>query len=291
MKAIISAPAKINLTLDILDKRSDGYHNVKMIMQSVGLCDTVTLTENNSSKITVECTDSRVPCDDSNIVCKTAKAFYSATGMSCSGLHIEIDKKIPVEAGLAGGSADGAAVLVGLNKMYGCPLNEYQLEQTGASIGSDIPFCICGGTVLAEGTGTVLTKLNDMPVCFILIVKPPVGVSTAKAYKAADERSFIPESSTDKMIPLIGNFKSIADNLHNDFESVVFIDDIEKIKHSMLEGGALGACMSGSGPSVYGIFDDALKAASCSDILKEIYREVYLTEPLKFGCSVVSLSE
>lgn len=287
MKTIISAPAKINLTLDILDKRSDNYHNVKMIMQSVNLCDIVTLTENNSGEITVDCTDSRIPADGSNIVCKAAKAFYAKIDEICRGLHISIEKNIPVEAGLAGGSADGAAVLVGLNMLFGCPFEESVLEEIGAAVGADVPFCIGGGTALAEGTGTELTKLDDLARCFILLVKPPVGISTALAYKQADERTFIPECSTDKLLPLPEDITEIADKLHNDFESVVTVDCIEEIKQSMLDGGALGACMSGSGPSVYGIFDDALKAASCADILKTDYAEVFLTEPLKHGCKVI----
>lgn len=287
MKTIISAPAKINLTLDILDKRTDNYHNVKMIMQSVNLCDIVTLTENDSGKITVDCTDSRIPADGSNIVVKAAKAFYAKIDEVCRGLHISIEKNIPVEAGLAGGSADGAAVLVGLNMLFGCPYEESVLLEIGSAVGADVPFCICGGTALAERTGTKLTKLDDLARCFILIVKPPVGVSTALAYKQADERTFIPECSTDRLLPLPIDITEVAGKLHNDFESVVSVDCIDKIKQSMLDGGALGACMSGSGPSVYGIFDDALKAASCADILKTDYAEVFLTEPLKHGCKVI----
>lgn len=289
MKVIVSAPAKINLTLDILDKRSDGFHNVKMIMQSVDLCDVITISENLSGKVTVESTNSKVPTDESNAVCKATAAFYAKIEEKCKGLHIFIEKHIPVSAGLAGGSTDGAAVLVGLNKIYGSPFTDYELEQLGASIGSDVPFCVRGGTALAQGTGTVLTQLGGIPQCSILLIKPPVDISTALAYKQADERGFVQNSSTDKILLHLNDIGAIGKCLHNDFEDVINVECIDLIKKTMFEGGALGACMSGSGPSVYGIFDSFLKSKECSFKLKNGFGKTFLVKPIDHGCTVINL--
>lgn len=280
----IYAPAKINLTLDILGRRSDGYHDVKMIMQTVSLFDKVTLTLNDSKELTVECTNPNIPCDGSNIVCKAARCFYSALGEDCGGLHIFIEKNIPSEAGLAGGSTDGAAVFTGLNKMYGEPFSLEKLEALSAKIGADVPFCLRGGTALAEGIGTKLTSLDDIPNCCILLVKPQTGISTAAAYKAADSRVSIPESATDKMLPFLNDISKIAENLRNDFEEVVFNGETAKLKNDILAcDGALGACMSGSGSTVFGIFDDRLKAAKAEEYFKSIYNDVFLTRPISHG--------
>lgn len=290
MRVIVSSCAKINLTLDILDKRQDGYHNIKTIMQSVDLCDTVYLTQNSSKRITVDCTNPKVPCDESNIVCKAARAFYKRLGRTCDGLHISIKKRIPTEAGLAGGSADGAAVLVGLNRgIFAEPFTSGELEQIGAEVGADVPFCIRGGTALAQGTGTTLTSLEDIPECYIVLVKPPVGVSTAKAYSAADSRAFIPDSSTDKMLPLLCDLKSIGKGLHNDFEEALSNDELLALKSDILKcDGSLGACMSGSGSTVFGIFEDKSSAESCAEIFKEKFTDVFVTTPIPFGSFVVS---
>ncbi len=284
MKIKISAPAKINLTLDILGKRPDNYHNVKMIMQAVSLYDYVTLEQTASGRITLECSDSAIPCDESNIAYKTADAFFERSGIQNGGLHIFIEKNIPSQAGLAGGSADGAAVLAGLNLMYNSPLSEDELKEAGSSVGADIPFCIIGGTALAKGTGTTLTRLEPMPECRIVLVKPPVGISTAAAYKAADSRDFIPESSSDIMLPLLGNIYGIAENLHNDFESVAEVRCIGEIKRAMLECGALGACMSGSGTAVFGIFDNEAAQSKCIEMLKSEYEAVFAVCPVNHGC-------
>lgn len=280
MKITISSPAKINLTLDILDKREDGYHNIKTIMQSVDLYDIVTLTQNSSGKITVDCTAPKIPCDDSNIVCKAAKAFYKSFNKECKGLHIFIDKKIPTEAGLAGGSTDGAAVLMGLNKIFGEPFSAVELEQIGAEVGADVPFCVRGGTVLAEGTGTTLTTLENIPECYFVLVKPPIGISTAEAYGATDKRKVIPESSTDKILPYLNDTEKIGRLLHNDFEEALANDELFSLKNNILScNGALGACMSGSGSTVFGIFADKYKANECAEIFKKKYNDVFVVKP------------
>lgn len=284
----VRAAAKVNLTLDILGKRDDGYHSIKTIMQSVGLYDYVTLTVNDSGKITVSCNHPEVPCDESNIVCRCAKAFFDRLSISCGGLHIDINKNIPTQAGLAGGSADGAAVIVGLNEMYGCPISQQELEVLGGTVGADISFCIHGGTVLCEGTGTTLTPLDSIPDCFFLLVKPPIGISTAQAYGAVDSRVGVPESATDKMLDALDDVKKIGSYLRNDFEETLNITEILNIKNELAASdGALGACMSGSGSTVFAIFDSKVKATACAEIFKKRYAETYVVEKANIGTKIL----
>lgn len=284
----IRAAAKVNLTLDITGKRADGYHDIRTIMQSVGLFDTVTLSENSSGEITVSCNHPGVPCDDRNIVFKCAKAFYEKLGLSVGGLHIDIEKNIPTQAGLAGGSADGAAALAGLNALCGRPFSEEELEDLGGTVGADIPFCIHGGTVLCEGTGTALTPLENIPDCYFVLVKPPVGISTAQAYSAVDSRVSVPEPATDKLLPNLYDINKIGELLRNDFEDTLNISEIMEIKSEIAKAdGSLGACMSGSGSTVFGIFADREKAAECAKAFATRYDEVFVAENVKFGTKIL----
>lgn len=287
MELKIKAYAKINLTLDITGKRSDGYHEVKMIMQSVSLFDIVTLSGNSSGNITVSCSHPDVPCDERNIVVKCARLFFERYGKSCKGLHIDIDKNIPTQAGLAGGSADGAAVLAGLNRMYGEPFNLSELEEIGSRVGSDIPFCVRGGTVLAEGTGTELTNLKSMPMCHIVLVKPPVGISTAQAYGAVDSREFVPECATDKMLDVLDDIEEIGKNLRNDFEDTLDIEELLNLKKELSEAdSSLGGCMTGSGSTVFGIFSHREKAVKCAGSFNGRYSDVFVAEPTDCGTEI-----
>ena len=287
-KIKIRAAAKVNLTLDITGKRADGYHDIRTVMQSVGLFDTVTLTENSSGEITISCNNPEVPCDERNIVYKCAKAFYKKLGKECSGVHIDIEKNIPTQAGLAGGSADGAAVAVGLNELCGRPFSNDTLEELGGTVGADIPFCIRGGTVLCEGTGTTMTTLENIPDCCFVLVKPPVGISTAQAYNAVDSRTFAPEPATDKMLDVLNDVSKIGFNLRNDFEDTLNISELLKIKKELADiDGSLGACMSGSGSTVFGIFEDRAKAAACAEIFKDRYAEVFTAEKVNFGTEIL----
>lgn len=273
----VKAAAKVNLTLDITGKRHDGYHNIRSVMQSVGLYDTITITKNSSSCITVKCGYSGVPNDERNIVCKCAKAFFEHTGIACEGLHIKIEKNIPTQAGLGGGSADGAAVLKGLNEMYGKPCSGEELESIGAKAGADIPFCIRGGTVLCEGTGTTLKSLSDIPDCCFVLVKPPVGISTAQAYAAVDSRSDTPTPSTDKMISSLNSLEAIGRCLANDFEDTLNIDEINEIKRKLAAcKGAFGACMSGSGSTVFAVFGNMTDAENAAQMFAVEYNDVFV---------------
>lgn len=284
-----TAPAKINLTLDILGKRPDGYHDVAMLMQSVSLADTVELTLTDAEDIAISCSDPSIPCDNRNIVYKCADIFFKETGIKNTGVSFYIEKVIPSEAGLAGGSADGAATLRLLNIAFDAHLTDKELCELGAKAGADIPFCIVGGTKLATGTGTTLHKVRSMPKCHIVIVKPEISVSTKEAYALADSRTGIKFNYTDfcKQLLYGGDLAGISSALHNDFEEVLNLQEINEVKKIMYNGKALGAAMSGSGSAVFAIFRNERKAQKCVDKLKETYAKVFLTVPVSTGASVV----
>ena len=287
----VKAPAKINLTLDILGKRPDGYHDVAMVMQSVSLCDTVEVdwADGEGDKVTVSCPAyPDVPVDDSNIACKAARAFFAQTGETPRPLSVRIDKVIPTQAGLAGGSADGAAVVLALNQLAQTHLTMKEMAEICARFGSDVPFCLLGGTMLATGTGTKLSKLPAMPDCHIVICKPDISVSTAEAYARCDSRPPKGFSYTDELVKRLyaRDIRGLASTLYNEFEQVMQLGEISDIKRDIRAAGAIGASMSGSGSAVYGIFLSERKAQSCVDSLRGKYERVFLTKPLKVGCSV-----
>ena len=251
MKLTVNAPAKINLFLDIVGRLDNGYHSLFMIMQAVGLADTVAV-EAAESGIELSCSEPRLPYGEKNIAYKAAKAFFEATGIK-GGVRLHIDKRIPFEAGLAGGSADAAATLVGLNELYGLPLGERELCEIGLRVGSDVPFCIVGGTCLSQNTGGVLSYLKPLKQCSIVISKPVKGVSTAEAYSAADS---------------------------------VYLYHPDSMRIMREEGAAL-AQMSGSGPSVFALFEDEAAAARCAERLRPICPQTYVTYPLERGAAVI----
>lgn len=295
MRITAKAPAKINITLDILSRRADGYHDVDMLMQAVSLYDEVTVTANPQDsaqgEITVTCNKEGVPCDSSNIVYKCAKAFFEYTGKTHGDMTIHIEKTIPFGAGLAGGSADGAAVIVILNRMYDTKLKEDELCRIGEKVGADIPFCIVGGTRRATETGTTLQKLPKLPNCYVLICKPEVSISTAKAYALADSRTGAKFSYTDLAVKALysGSIRNVSDFLHNDFEEVLSLDIINSIKSVMLKGKAQGSAMSGSGSAVFGLFLTERKANKCADILRETYEDVFVAEPCRTGVVITDI--
>lgn len=283
------APAKINLTLDILGKRPDGYHNVAMLMQSVSLCDTVELSLTDTEQVVITCTDSHIPCDESNIVYKAAEAFFKKTEVKRAGVAFNIQKEIPCQAGLAGGSADAAAALRLLNLAFNTGLSDKELCEIGAKVGADVPFCILGGTKLATETGTTLYKVRALPKCFVVIVKPDASVSTKDAYALADSRKGERFKYTDFVKTLLysGDLSGICSALHNDFEEVLNLDFVNDIKSVMYKCKALGAAMSGSGSAVFGIFSNQRKAQKCVEKLNESYRRVYLVQPTARGAEVL----
>ncbi len=274
----INAPAKINLVLDVLNRRPDGYHNVKMVMQSLALCDVVTV-ELGGSGITISSNSGVVPCDDTNIAYKAAKMMLDKAKTDM-GVHIDIQKNIPVAAGLAGGSTDGAAVLLALNSMLGLGLSKQKLMEIGGKFGADVPYCVIAGTALAEGTGTELKELCSYGSHTVLLVKPDIAVSTPWVYKNLN-LSDVSHPDVDKFVECIKNkqYTQSYEYMGNVLESVTIKEYpvIDQIKSKMYSLGALVSLMSGSGPTVFGIFENEAKAQLAAEIFKKDFKEVIVT--------------
>lgn len=281
-RAMAHSYAKINLTLDVLGKRPDGYHDVEMIMQTVSLYDLV-LVDKTESGITVSTNLRFLPTNNKNIAYKAAEAFFEYTNIN-GGCKIMIHKNIPVAAGLAGGSGNGAAVLCALDKLYNTNLTYDELRNIGLSLGADVPYCMLGGTALASGIGETLKPLKPLPKLTVLLVKPPISISTGAIYEAIDSKELTYRPDTSKMIDAIniGDMYAIANNLSNVMGSVTenMHPIIKGIKKKMLLNGALGAEMSGSGPTVFGIFPDYETAKKSHDSFYYQFREVYLVSTI-----------
>lgn len=296
----MKAPAKINLILDIVGKRDDGYHNLRSVMQTISIFDYVTLTVSDNKtdedfpNITIKCSKPNIPTDKRNIAYKVCESFLKLLGnVTFSNIEIDIKKNIPSGAGLAGGSADGAAVLVGLNKLCGERFSVNELCKIGASIGADIPFCIVGGTTLCEGIGEKLTPLTPLPDCKILVVKPKVSISTSLSYKRFDELENPKLSDFDRFIKAIENGDSaeISKTLSNSLEEVAGEDVIDKIKSVMIKSGALGSIMTGSGSAVFGIFEDEKTAEKCAEKFYGLYEFCQMCHQIESGISVTSKTD
>lgn len=285
----VLAPAKINFTLDITGRLENGYHTVDMVMQSVNLCDVVTVEK--SQELTLTCNKDYIPCDSSNTAYKAVRLFEELTGTACN-VSVNIEKHIPAQAGLAGGSTDGAAVLVALNKLYNKGLSDSQLAEFGGKIGADVPFCIYGGTMLATGIGTQLEKIKpnlDLQKYIILLCKPKINVSTPQAYKISDSRPFSSSVHSTAVINALisGDEAEFYKGLYNDFDSLLSLEPVQHIKEIMLKNGAHTSVMSGSGPTVYGIFTDNGLADKAYEILSKEYTDVYKASCCCGGCTVL----
>ena len=283
---IVNAAAKINLMLDVLGKTENGYHSLYMIMQSVGIYDTITVDKTNSGEITLSCSNNKLPCDDSNIAVKAAKAFFGNANCENTGVHIDIQKRIPFEAGLAGGSADAAAVILALDRIFGTNLTTKQLVKIGLLVGSDVPFCMQGGTMLALDVGGVLAPLPDLPDCFFVLAKPAQGISTAQAYAQFDTLSYCRHLDKEGMLRAVvdGDINSICSCMGNVFEQFVEVLERVEIKRIMRKHNSIGHCMSGSGPTVFGVFTNEEDAQSCASQLKESIKDVFVCKPVESGC-------
>ncbi len=267
MNAILSthtayAYAKINLSLDILGTLPNGYHEVRMIMQSLQLHDTITLTTNNTPGIIMTCSDPSLPVDERNLAYRAAVSFCEAYHIS-DGIALHLEKKIPVAAGLAGGSSDAAAVLRGLNEMYGCPATPKDLAELGVKLGADVPYCLMLGTALSEGIGERLTALPSAPACHCLLIKPAAGASTKQIYTEYDalvQTANIKHPDTDALLSALskGDYTALVSGLCNVLEPVTMglVPDIAVIKETLQALGADGVLMSGSGPTVFALFSD-----------------------------------
>lgn len=278
----LKAYAKINLALDVLRRRPDGYHEVKMIMQSVGMYDVLKIKKSGEKGIRLTSNAQYIPLDEGNLVYKAAKLLMDEFGIE-DGVDIYLEKFIPVAAGMAGGSTDCAAALVGINKIFGLGLSREELMTRGATLGADVPYCVLRGTALSEGIGEILTPLKPAPKCHVVIAKPTIGVSTKYVYEhlVLDENTHHPD--IDGMIDAINDndLTGVTDRMENVLETVTISEypQIENIKNIMKENGALNALMSGSGPTVFGIYDDKEKALDTIEILKsnKDVRRCYLT--------------
>lgn len=279
------AYAKINLSLDVLGRREDGYHDLKMVMQSVSLCDQVRMTLGETERLTLSTNLGFLPVDGKNIAVMAARAFARHTGVDLARLSIHIDKRIPVCAGTAGGSSDGAAVLRGLNRLYDTGLSLRQLAEIGEEVGSDVPYCVLGGTALAEGRGEVLTALTPLPACEIVMCKPGFPVSTPELYHAIDKVKIRCRPDTDGLLAALSrqDLRGVSQRMFNVFEQALPPKRrtvIEEIKNTMIQRGALGACMSGSGPTVFGLFQSEADANAAARKLRESFAETFVVRPV-----------
>lgn len=279
----LKAYGKINLALDVIRKRKDGYHDVKMIMQTVGIFDGIEMIKTNSNNIEVETNLFYLPTNENNIVYKAAKMLFDEFNIK-SGLHINLKKFIPVSAGMAGGSTDAASVMFGINRMYDLGLSIEQLMERGVKIGADVPYCLMRGTALSEGIGEKLTRLPDMVKCPVLIAKPPISVSTKFVYENLRLDKIKKHPDIEGMVKEIKgkNLEGIASKMENVLESVTVTEypQIQKIKDMMMENGAINSIMSGSGPTVFGLYESSETAYECKEIIKTsgLSKQVYVTE-------------
>jgi len=275
------AYAKINLILHIVGKRADGYHTLETIMQSISLHDDVSITlSSGQPAIRLLCNNPALPTDTTNLAYKAAALFYKTVSVPASNCEIYLKKRIPLAAGLAGGSADAAAVLHALNQLHQTALSQDELCRMGAQLGADIPYCICGGTALAQGIGDILSPLTSLPSCWIVLCKPDFSISTAEAYRAIDSRPRLSQTYTADMLRAISerNLENICQLLSNDMEKVAPQQrEITEIKTILKRNGASGALMSGSGPTVFGIFLTKTRAEEAAQILRTRWRDVFLT--------------
>ena len=280
---VIKANAKINLSLDVIGKRPDGYHELEMVMCEIPLFDVVKVKK--SDRIDIKCNLSYIPTDERNIAFKVTKAFFKYTGIN-GGAQIEIKKNIPVSAGLAGGSTDGAAVLKALNSLYEVSLTQEELEKIGDSVGKDIPFCIRGGVCLAKGTGDKLTSLPQFSDCSVVLVKPEkINVSTKDIFTRYDSEKSELHPYTKGIVDAIlkNDIKNMSRMMYNVLENVTagMYPVIEDIKNKFISDGAEGAVMSGSGPSVFAVFSDKGKAKKSYQDFIKIYPQTYFLDFFK----------
>ena len=266
----IKAMAKVNLGLDVLRRREDGYHEVKMVMQTVDLYDELTFKIEDGEGISITSDIGELPLNEDNLIYKAAMLLFEKNGKT-PGISVRLNKNIPIAAGMAGGSTDAAATLLALNQLLGLGLSKEELAEIGVKIGADVPYCIYGGTYLSEGIGEILTPLTDAPDCYIVIAKPPIGVSTKYVYENLHIETVTDHPDIDGMVEAIqeSDLSKVTDKMGNVLETVTIkkYPQIAQMKQCLLENGAENALMSGSGPTVFGIF---LKEETAQKALAEL---------------------
>lgn len=272
MKLTLRGNAKINLTLDVLHKRVDGFHEVEMIMQAIELADILSFEEKSGDDISIMANIPHLPCDHRNLAYQAASLLKDVCQVK-KGVHIFLEKNIPMSAGLAGGSTDAAGVLLGLNDLWNLGLSLGELETLGAKLGSDVPFCLRGGTMLATGRGEILTPLADLPPCYVVLAKPRIGVSTAWVYGKYRNHAELghPDTQGVQLALQKGDLLGVSKRLSNVLESVTITEypQIAKLKACMIEYGAMASLMSGSGPTVFGMVDNKEQAEYIADKLRK----------------------
>ena len=286
----LKSRAKINLSIDVLGKRQDGYHLVEMIMQTIDLYDLIEINEKDNDQITIKSTSDEIPLDCNNLVYKAANLIKKTFNIN-KGVEIHIKKNIPVAAGMAGGSSNAAAVLVGLNKLWNLNLSNQQLEKIGLKLGADVPFCINGGAVLASGIGEELTPIKGLTkdVC-ILVCKPDLFVSTKEVYECIDAKDIDKRPNNKFLIECLKNedTRQLAENMFNVLEGVTMDKHpvIQQIKDIMTNNRALGAMMSGSGPTVFGLYENREDAVKCKAILEKQFKQTFVVACEEKGVEV-----
>ena len=286
----LKSRAKINLSIDVLGKRQDGYHLVEMIMQTIDLYDLIEINEKDNDQITIKSTSDEIPLDCNNLVYKAANLIKKTFNIN-KGVEIHIKKNIPVAAGMAGGSSNAAAVLVGLNKLWNLNLSNQQLEKIGLKLGADVPFCINGGAFLASGIGEELTPIKGLTkdVC-ILVCKPDLFVSTKEVYECIDSKDIDKRPNNKFLIECLKNedTRQLAENMFNVLEGVTMDKHpvIQQIKDIMTNNRALGAMMSGSGPTVFGLYENREDAVKCKAILEKQFKQTFVVACEEKGVEV-----
>jgi len=276
--------AKVNLTLDVLGKRDDGYHDLQSVMQTISIRDDIEIDLGTGKPWKLSCTDESIPCNEKNLAWKAAQVYFDAIQKDPDGLEIRITKRIPSQAGLGGGSADAGAVLRALNKHYDNPLSIFALAELGAQVGSDVPFCTLCGTAMVEGRGERLRKLPDMPDCIFVVCKPDFSSSTPELYEKLDHSVIAkrPDNQAMESALLAGDLGRIAENICNVFDPIVTADHLELnyIKSIFNSYGSVAQQMTGSGSAVFGILPNFEYAAVVCNMLKDNYPNVYIAKPV-----------
>lgn len=285
-----AAFGKLNLTLDIVGRTADGYHELETVMQSVSIFDSLCLRLNGTGEHKIICDKQGFPCDSSNLIWKAIDAFEEYTGLKTGGVTVTVDKRLPSMAGMAGGSADCAAALCALNEMFGTGLSKSQLCEIGVRLGADVPFCIVGGTQLCRGVGEKMSPLW-LPRCAFVVVKPDVSISTPAAFRKYDGLDGVPHCDTQAFVHSLktGDIAGMCAHMFNALEFAAQEKEIETAKHKLLEAGALGSMMTGSGSAVFGVFDHPQKAKAAFEKIKKDYVQAWVCDPVSSGTQVISL--
>ena len=276
--------AKLNLTLDVLGKREDGYHDLQSVMQTISVRDDIEIDIGTGKPWCLKCDKEGIPCDERNLAWKAARVYLDTVKKDPDGIEIRITKRIPSEAGMGGGSADAAAVLRALNRHYGEPLSIGALAELGAQVGSDVPFCVICGTAMVEGRGERLRKLPDMPDCIFVICKPEFSVSTPELYKKIDETTIgkRPDNGAMESALLAGDLEKVCQNVFNVFDPVVTAEhnELNYIKSLLHQYGAAAYQMTGSGSAVFAIVSEFEIAAVLCNMLRDNYPQVFIAKPV-----------